>query len=349
MKEAIVDIDISVTVKDSPIPTPGPGELLIKVVVSGTNPKDWKGPQWTNKASNSGDDVAGIVEAVGSEVYEFSKGDRVAGFHVMRTEHGSFAEYAIVPAFSAFHIPKSVSFEEAATVPLAAYTAATALFHSLELPSPWDRARAKKKTPVIIYGVSTAIGAFAVKLAKKAGVHPLIAVGSKNSAFVTPLLDDDKGDVFLDYTQFESQDKLADKLREVIQETGQPCFRVFDTVSENGSFQMLGKAISGPPEESTGFKPRVTTVLPGKDYGAIDKSVEIVLTNVGRVHGEEGEGRLFGLIWARLFAEGLRTGWMKAHPFEVVEGLHGVERALKGLRDGSVRAKKMVVRVAEGN
>ncbi|KAK2024578.1 alcohol dehydrogenase GroES-like domain-containing protein [Colletotrichum zoysiae] len=347
MKEAIVNTDISVTVKDSPIPTPKPGELLIKVIVSGTNPKDWKIPQWFNEASNSGDDVAGIVDAVGSEVYEFAKGDRVAGFHVMRSEHGSFAEYAIVPAFSAFHIPKSVSFEEAATVPLAAYTAATALFHSLELPSPWDRSRAKK-TPVVIYGASTAIGAFGVKLAKKAGVHPLIAVGSKNSAFVLPLLEEEKGDVFLDYTQFESQDKLAEKLKEVIKETGQPCFRVFDTVSEKGSSEMLGKAIAGPPEEGTGFKPRVTIVLPGKDSSKADESVEVVFTSVGRVHKEEGEGRLFALVWARVFSEGLRTGWMKAHPFEVVEGLQGVEGALKGLQNGSVRAKKMVIRVAEG-
>ncbi|OBR04387.1 Alcohol dehydrogenase GroES-like domain-containing protein [Colletotrichum higginsianum IMI 349063] len=348
MKEAIVNTDISVTVKDSPVPTPGPGELLVKVIVSGTNPKDWKLPHMLQAASNSGDDVAGTVEAVGAEVYEFAKGDRVAGFHVMRTEHGSFAEYAIVPAFSTFHIPRGISYEEAATVPLAAYTAATALFHSLELPSPWDRTRAQK-TPVIIYGVSTAIGAFGVKLAKKAGLHPLIAVGSKNSAFVTPLLEEDKGDVFLDYTQFDSQDKLAEKLREVIKDTGLPCFRVFDTVSEKGSFEMLGKAIAGPPEEGTGFRPRVTTVLPGKDFSAIDKSVEVVVTMVGHVHEEEGEGRLFGLVWARVFAEGLRTGWMKAHPYEVIEGLQGVERALKGLQNGTVRAKKMVIRVAEGN
>ncbi|KAL0938351.1 quinone oxidoreductase [Colletotrichum truncatum] len=348
MKEAIVNPDITVNVKDSPIPEPGPGELLVKVLVSGTNPKDWKLPAWLDGASNSGDDVAGIVEKVGSEVFEFAKGDRVAGFHVMRSPHGSFAEYAILPAFSTFHIPNSVSVEEAATVPLAAYTAATALFHSLEVPSPWDRNR-ESKMPVIIYGISSAIGAFGVKLAKKAGVHPLIAVGSKNSSFVTPLLDEKAGDVFVDYTQFESQDKLAEKLKEVIKGTGSRCFRAFDCVSENGSFEMLGKAIQGPPEEGTGFKPRVTTVLPGRDYGAIDKSVEVVVTSVGHVHEEEGEGTLFGLIWARLFADGLKKGWMKAHPFEVVKGLEGLSGALKGLQNGTVRGKKMVIRIAEGN
>lgn len=367
MKEAIVNSDVSVEIKDSPIPEPGPGELLVKVVVSGsakplipiksqtadtdsppgTNPKDWKVPVWRGKSMNSGDDVAGVVEKVGDQVYEFAKGDRVAGFHVMMTDHGTFAEYAIVPAFAAFHIPNDVSSEEAATVPLAAYTAVVALFYTLQLPSPWDLARGTRQ-PVIIYGASTAIGAFAIKLAKKAGVHPLIAVGSKNSAFVTdPLLNKEQGDAFVDYTQFKSQDELAEKLREVVAATGQRCFKVFDCVSESGSFVMLDKAIRGPPDEATGLRPRIATVLPS-DYSAVDPSVEIVHNNVGHVHKDEFDGRLLGLIWGRVFAEGLRTGWMKPHPHEVVNGLEGLSDALKGLKDGTVRAKKMVVRIAEG-
>jgi NADPH2:quinone reductase len=46
MKEAIVNSDLSVEIKDSPIPKPGPGDVLIKVAVSGSNPKDWKIPKW---------------------------------------------------------------------------------------------------------------------------------------------------------------------------------------------------------------------------------------------------------------------------------------------------------------
>jgi NADPH2:quinone reductase len=46
MKEAIVNTDIKVEIIDSPIPTPGPGDVLIKVEVSGSNPKDWKVPKW---------------------------------------------------------------------------------------------------------------------------------------------------------------------------------------------------------------------------------------------------------------------------------------------------------------
>ena len=61
---------------------------------------------------NSGDDIAGIIEAVGENVTEFKKGDRVAAFHEMLAPHGSFAEYAIAWAYNTFHLPKETSFEE---------------------------------------------------------------------------------------------------------------------------------------------------------------------------------------------------------------------------------------------
>lgn len=83
MREAIVHPDLSVNIIDSPIPTPNDDQILIKVVYSGTNPKDWKIPVWQKKASNTGDDIAGIVESVGANVTEFREGDRVAAFHQM--------------------------------------------------------------------------------------------------------------------------------------------------------------------------------------------------------------------------------------------------------------------------
>ncbi len=76
---------------------------------------------------NSGDDIAGYVEKVGAGVTEFRAGDRVGAFHEMMKPHGSFAEYAIAWAKTTFHIPEKTSFEEAATIPLAAMTAAVGL------------------------------------------------------------------------------------------------------------------------------------------------------------------------------------------------------------------------------
>ena len=115
MKQAFVDRNTTVTIRDTPIPTPKEGQLLIRVVVSGTNPKDWKLPQWSLRdghgPSNEGDDIAGYVEAVGEGVVGFSKGDKVAAFHEMLTDDGSFAEYAIAHAYTTFHLPAKTSFE----------------------------------------------------------------------------------------------------------------------------------------------------------------------------------------------------------------------------------------------
>lgn len=83
MKEAIVAAGPKVSITDSPIPTPNDDQLVIKVVVSGSNPKDWKVPEWTGKTENSGDDIAGIVHEVGKNVSEFKPGDRVFAFHEM--------------------------------------------------------------------------------------------------------------------------------------------------------------------------------------------------------------------------------------------------------------------------
>lgn len=79
MKEAIVQPNLNVDIVDSPIPVPKDNEVVIKVVVSGSNPKDWKRPVMLNVTMNSGDDIAGVVHQVGRNVHEFKPGDRVAG------------------------------------------------------------------------------------------------------------------------------------------------------------------------------------------------------------------------------------------------------------------------------
>lgn len=111
MLEGIVQSSLEVDIIDSPIPTPRNGEILIRVICSGCNPKDWKLVVYEGQPLNSGDDIAGIVESVGSDVIEFKRGDRVAAFHQMRTSGGSFAQYAIAPASTTFILPPNISFE----------------------------------------------------------------------------------------------------------------------------------------------------------------------------------------------------------------------------------------------
>ncbi|KAI9163098.1 Trans-enoyl reductase fsr4 [Paramyrothecium foliicola] len=354
MKEAIVCIDTSVKIHEVPVPTPGPKDVLIKVIVAGTNPKDWKVPTFFKKEQNSGDDIAGVVESVGADVTGFNKGDRVAAFHIMLSPSGAFAEYAIAPAHTVFPLPSSLSFEEAATIPLAAYTAAVALFDRLGLPAPWDprsRQNDAKKHHLLIYGASTAVGAYGIKLANASNIHPIIAVGSQNSEFIRPYLDESKGDRLLNYKEWASQDDMVNAVKSAGKEAGLEDGRfwnVFDGVSEEGTFDVLSKAIAGAPN-GAGQKPKIAVVLPGHDYSAADSSVEISVVNVGHVHEEDEGKRLFGLIWGQAFIRGISEGWFKTHPYEIAEGglEKGVEVALRGLREGTVRGKKMVIRVSE--
>lgn len=323
-------------------------------LISGTNPKDWKIPAYLKKEINSGDDVAGLVESVGSSVVGFKKGDRVAAFHIMMAPHGAFAEYAIAPAHTVFHIPSSLSFEEAATIPLAAYTAAVALFNRLGFPEPWAYGRSEdkeKKNHLLVYGASTAVGAYAIKLASVANIHPIVAIGSPNSEFVKPFLDESKGDRLLNYKEWKSEEDMIKAVQSAAKEAGLEDGRfwnVFDGVSETGTFDVLSKALAGPPN-AAGQKPKIAVVLPGRDYSAADPSVEIPQVMVGDVHGDTEGHSLFGLVWGQAFIRGITEGWFKTHPYELSEGglEKGVESALKGLKDGTVRGKKMVIRVSD--
>ena len=111
MKEAIVSLGPKVQIVDSPIPTPEPDQVVTKVVISGSNPKDWKMQDFTVDSFNTGDDIAGVVHSVGSNVVEFKRGDRVAALHEMRAPGGSYAEYAVSWDHATFHLPKTTTFE----------------------------------------------------------------------------------------------------------------------------------------------------------------------------------------------------------------------------------------------
>ncbi|KAL5333315.1 chaperonin 10-like protein [Aspergillus crustosus] len=355
MKEAIVRKDTSVEIVESSIPKPGPGQILIKVIVAGSNPKDWKVPIIFGQEVNTGDDIAGTVEAIGENVVGFHKGDRVAAFHEMMTPHGAFAEYAIAPYYTTFHIPDSTSYEEAATIPLAAYTSACALFQELELPEPWSplakgAGKAGTRRPLLIYGASTATGAFAIKLAAAANIHPIITVGSKRSEFIKPFLDESKGDVLIDYTAYPTEEELIHAIQEAVKKGGAPdgrCWKAYDTVSEDKTVRLVTKAIAGPPD-AAGRRPKMTNIFLKTEVDGSDSSVDIVFSMVGQVHDKDENNRLIGVTWGAAFGRGLLEGWLTGHPYMIgKDGLMSLSEGLKGLRNGKVRAQKFLTRPSE--
>ncbi|UPK97097.1 hypothetical protein LCI18_008032 [Fusarium solani-melongenae] len=354
MKSVIVRKDTSVEIVDIEVPKPGPDEVLVKVIIAGSNPKDWKIPKITDLENNTGDDVAGLVEAVGENVVGFHPGDRVAAFHKMMTPSGAFAEYAIAPYYTTFHIPDSLSYEDAATIPLAAYTSVCALFQELEFPEPWSpiakNPENNMKRPLIIYGASTATGAFAIKLAAAANIHPIIAVGSQRSSFVKPFLDGNKGDQLVDYTLYKSDDELVRAIQEAVKTSGAPdgrCWKAYDTVSEDNTIALVTKAIAGAPDAS-GVRPKVTNIFLKTEVPGSDPSVDIVFSMVGQVHETSENDKMIGVVWGAAFSRGLREGWLTAHPYVVGKnGLEGLSDGLKGLKNGTIRAQKYLTRIAD--
>jgi NADPH2:quinone reductase len=322
---------------------------LIEVQCTSCNPKDWKIATGTlmtiSSCPNSGDDIAGIVVAVGAAVRDFKPGDRVAALHELGTKHGSYAEYAIAYSWTAFHLADCTSFEEACTVPMATFMAAIGLFAMLRISvGPWDTGRER---PLLVYGAASAVGAAVVRLAEIVGVHPLICVAGRGISFVERLIDRERGDV-VDYRN--GPESVLREVREVL--GGRKLEFVFDAISEKGSQDNYCPAVD--PDHG-----KVTFVLGGHRED-IPPGIEQSTTMAGSLWKELtplGErdrlgmgvaGRDFGFAYSRLIGNWLQEKRLKAHPFEVVDGgLCGLESALKELRGGKSSAMKFVVRIAD--
>lgn len=171
------------TVATVPKPEPKPDQLVVRVKATALNPVDVYLCLGVFKPSPLplllGCDLAGVVDSVGSAVTGFKPGDRVGGYTKVMNEFGTFAEYAVIPASHAFRMPDSLSFEDAATVGVGAYTALLGLSTQPKLPLPSQRARAPpaEKEALLVWGASGSVGSMAVQLARIGG-YEVIGVAS---------------------------------------------------------------------------------------------------------------------------------------------------------------------------
>ncbi|MBV9958261.1 MAG: NAD(P)-dependent alcohol dehydrogenase [Acidobacteria bacterium] len=168
-------------------PVPGDDEVLLRVRAASVNPLDWRmmhgGPylmrqmfglyrRVTRQPGNKqpGVDVAGRVEAVGRNVTQLKPGDEVFG--VCR---GAFAEYARAPASKLVRKPLSMTFEQAAALPVAAVTALQGLR---------DKGLIQPGQKVLINGAAGGVGTFAVQLAKSFGAEVTGVCSAGNAELV---------------------------------------------------------------------------------------------------------------------------------------------------------------------
>ena len=161
---------------------PGEGEVLVRVKAAGVGP--WDG--WIRAGKSAlpqplpltlGSDLAGVVEAVGSNVASFAQGDAVFGVTNPRFT-GSYAQYAIATAAMIAHKPPSISDIDAASVPVIAVTAWQALF---------EQAAALRGQTVLIHGAAGNVGAFAVQFARQAGIRVVATCAQRDVPFVRGL------------------------------------------------------------------------------------------------------------------------------------------------------------------
>jgi NADPH:quinone reductase-like Zn-dependent oxidoreductase len=169
-------------------------EVLIKVRAASVNPYDWhfmRGMPYVvrivaglrkPKVTRLGVDVAGQVEAVGSNVTRFKPGDAVFGWC-----QGAFAEYACTPESALVMKPDNVTFEQAASVPVAAFTALQGL----------RKGQIQPGQKVLINGAAGGVGTFAVQIAKSFGVEVTGVCSTRNVEVVLSI----GADHVIDYTQ----------------------------------------------------------------------------------------------------------------------------------------------------
>jgi NADPH:quinone reductase-like Zn-dependent oxidoreductase len=178
---------------DVPAPAPRPRDILVGVRAAGLNPVDFKFRQGKLRAILRpklplvlGNELAGEVIAVGSDVKRFRVGDRVFA-RVGKDGAGAFAEQACVDEDDAAHMPRSLDFTTAAAVPLAALTALQALKDELAV---------KPGQKVIISGGAGGVGTFAIQIAKWLGADVTTTASPRGEALVRSLGCDE----VIDYT-----------------------------------------------------------------------------------------------------------------------------------------------------
>lgn len=240
-------------VKAAPYTSPTDKDILVKNAAVAVNPVDWAIQALAIMAfeypTTLGADVAGEVVEVGKSVTSVRKGDRVLGFAIGSVNHNksecAFQEYTIIqPPFCSV-IPKTLSFERAAVIPLCIATAAAGLYQKdhlqLQLPSlnptPLDKT-------LLIWGGASSVGSNAIQLAVASGYNVLTTASSKNFEYVKRL---GASHVF-DYNKASVIEDVLAALED------KPIAGVFDAVGAHGAMELLltlSRTLDSPARSSS--------------------------------------------------------------------------------------------------
>jgi NADPH:quinone reductase-like Zn-dependent oxidoreductase len=263
--------------EDIPRPEPNDDQLLVQVVAAGVNPVDGmiRSGMFAKEGNRAfpiilGGDVAGVVEKVGSKITKFKAGDPVFAY-VSLDNSGGYAQYALVTEREAAPKPKSLTYVEAAAVPIVAMTAWQALI---------DTAKLKSGQTVLIHGGSGGVGSFAIQIAKARGAKVIATASTANQDFLKQL----GADVAIDYTKQKFED-VAKDVDVVLDSIGRDTLaRSYGVVKKGGIIVSL---VARPKEsdlEKHGIRGAALNVEPNsEELAAIgklidDKKIRVILS-----------------------------------------------------------------------
>ncbi|KAJ3523451.1 hypothetical protein NMY22_g11437 [Coprinellus aureogranulatus] len=326
---------------DVPVPKPEKDEVLLKVHSSALNPVDWKLGKYEFLGEKyptiRGSDIAGEIVEVGEGVSRFLVGDRVFTQGVIGDNRQTgFQQYAIADTHCLAKIPPNLTYDDAATIPVAITAPYVGLYNMSPYGLGFDtpvRSENRGKyhgVPILILGGSSAVGRFALQLAKLSGFSPIITTASlKHEATLKGLGATHVLDRNAPFT--EAHIKTI---------TSVPISSIIDSISSPET-QRQGFDILAPAgTQIIVFRPEAFWEDEGK---AQDKKVIFVIGSKKYPEHATVVAELY-----RNFTELLESGDIKPHNVEVLpNGLRGIPDGLKRLEDGTVSNTKLVARPHE--
>ena len=260
--------------EDVPQPEPKLNQLLIRVIAAGVNPVDGmiRSGMFDKEGHRAfpivlGGDIAGVVERVGSKITKFKPGDPVFAY-VSLDNSGGYAQYALVTEREAAPKPKSLTYVEAAAVPIVALTAWQALI---------DTAKLKAGQTVLIHGGSGGVGSFAIQIAKARGAKVIATASTANQDLLKQL----GADVAIDYTK-QNFENIAKDVDVVLDSIGKDTLaRSYGVVKKAGIIVSLVARPDPAELEKHGIRGEAFSVDPNSDeLGEIGKLIDEKKINV---------------------------------------------------------------------
>ena len=189
--------------EDAPRPEPKEDQILVRVVAAGVNPVDGmiRSGMFAKHEKAAfpmilGGDIAGVVENAGNKITKFKAGDPVFAYLSLKNG-GGYAEYALATEREAALKPKSLTYVEAAAVPIVALTAWQALV---------DTAKLSAGQTVLIHGGSGGVGTFAIQIARARAAKVIATASTANQDLLKEL----GADIAVDYTKQKFEDVAKD-------------------------------------------------------------------------------------------------------------------------------------------